>query len=76
MFGIGMQELLIILVIALLLFGSKKLPEIGGGLGRAIRNFKRAVSEEDQIDITPANHDKNKQPDQASRNASDKNDRA
>ena len=61
MFGIGMQELLIILVIALVLFGSKKLPEIGGGLGRAIRNFKRAVSENDQIDITPPNTDKTKQ---------------
>ena len=55
MFGIGMQELLIILVIALILFGAKKLPEVGGGLGRAIRNFKRAVSEPEQIDITPSN---------------------
>lgn len=53
MFGIGTQEILIILVIVLLLFGSKKLPEIGGGLGRAIRNFKRASSEPDEIDITP-----------------------
>ncbi|MDR2574293.1 MAG: twin-arginine translocase TatA/TatE family subunit [Desulfovibrio sp.] len=53
MFGIGMQELLIILVIGLLVFGSKKLPEIGGGLGRAIRNFRRAATEPDEIDITP-----------------------
>ncbi len=51
--GIGTQEILIILVIVLLLFGAKKLPEIGGGLGRAIRNFKRASSEPDEIDITP-----------------------
>jgi sec-independent protein translocase protein TatA len=53
MFGIGMQELLLILVVALLVFGAKKLPEIGGGLGRAIRNFRRAATEPDEIDITP-----------------------
>ena len=44
MFGIGMQELLLILVVVLLIFGANKLPEIGGGLGRAIRNFRRASS--------------------------------
>lgn len=53
MFGIGMQEILVILVIGLLIFGANKLPEIGGGLGRAIRNFRRASSEPDEIDITP-----------------------
>ncbi|MDR3320622.1 MAG: twin-arginine translocase TatA/TatE family subunit [Desulfovibrio sp.] len=53
MFGIGIQELLLILVVALLFFGAKKLPEIGGGLGRAIRNFRRAATEPDEIDITP-----------------------
>ena len=53
MFGIGMQELLLILVVVLLIFGANKLPEIGGGLGRAIRNFRRASSEHDEIDITP-----------------------
>lgn len=53
MYGIGMQELLVILVIVVVLFGAKKLPEIGGGLGRAIRNFKRASTEPDEIDITP-----------------------
>lgn len=53
MFGIGIQELLVVLVLVLLVFGANKLPEIGGGLGRAIRNFKRATSEPDEIDITP-----------------------
>ena len=49
----GMQEILLILVVVLVLFGAKKLPEIGSGLGRAIRNFKKATSEPDEIDITP-----------------------
>ena len=56
MYGIGMQELLLILVIVVLIFGSKKLPEIGGGLGKAIR--KRASSEPDEIDITPKDEKK------------------
>jgi len=45
MFGIGMPELIIILVIILIIFGDGKLPEIGGGMGKAIRNFKKATSE-------------------------------
>ena len=53
MFGIGMQELLVILVLVLVIFGAKRLPEIGSGLGRAIRNFRQASSEPDEIDITP-----------------------
>lgn len=69
MFGIGMQEILIILVVALVLFGAKRLPEVGGGLGRAIRNFKRALSEPDQIDITPDNSGKAKQPEREPENS-------
>ena len=53
MFGLGMQELLIILIIVLVLFGGSRLPEIGKGIGQAIRNFKKATSEPDEIDITP-----------------------
>ena len=53
MCGIGTQEILVILVIVLVVFGAKRLPEIGGGLGRAIRNFRQAASEPDEIDITP-----------------------
>ena len=45
MFGIGMPELIIILVIILIIFGAGKLPEIGGGMGKAIRNFKNATTE-------------------------------
>jgi sec-independent protein translocase protein TatA len=40
MFGIGMPELIIILIIILIIFGAGKLPEIGAGMGKAIRNFK------------------------------------
>ena len=47
MFGIGMPELIIILVIILIIFGAGKLPEIGGGMGKAIRNFKKATKEVD-----------------------------
>lgn len=45
MFGIGMPELIIILVIIMIIFGAGKLPEIGGGLGKAIRNFKTSMSD-------------------------------
>ena len=53
MFGVSMPELLLLLVVVLLVFGSNKLPEIGGWLGRAIRNFRRSSTEPDEIDITP-----------------------
>jgi sec-independent protein translocase protein TatA len=50
MFGntIGPGEILIVLVLALLIFGPKKLPELGKGLGRGMRDFKRAVSGDDE----------------------------
>ena len=48
MFGIGMPELIIILVIILIIFGAGKLPEIGAGMGKAIRNFKGASDEEEE----------------------------
>ncbi|MDR3175934.1 MAG: twin-arginine translocase TatA/TatE family subunit [Desulfovibrio sp.] len=56
--GIGTQEILLILVAVLVLFGAKKLPEIGSGLGRAIKNFRKATSEPDEIDITPPKSEK------------------
>ncbi len=46
MFGIGMPELIIILIIILIIFGAGKLPQIGSGLGKGIRNFKKATQEE------------------------------
>lgn len=53
MFGLGMPELLIILVIIMVLFGASRLPEIGKGIGQAIRNFKKATNEPEEIDVTP-----------------------
>jgi len=52
MFGIGLQELVIILVIALVIFGPTKLPQIGSGLGKAIRDFKKGVSDDDSDNAT------------------------
>jgi len=48
MFGIGMPELIIILIIILIIFGAGKLPEIGAGMGKAIRNFKGAASDSEK----------------------------
>ncbi len=53
MFGLGMQELIIILIIVLVLFGASRLPELGKGIGQAIRNFKKGISEPEEIDVTP-----------------------
>jgi len=53
MFGLGTQELIIILVIIVVLFGATKLPQIGSGIGQAIKNFKKSVREGDEIDVTP-----------------------
>jgi sec-independent protein translocase protein TatA len=47
MFGLGFQEVLLLLVIALLLFGSKRLPEVGKALGTSIREFKKAMQGDD-----------------------------
>ncbi|HWP22886.1 MAG TPA: twin-arginine translocase TatA/TatE family subunit [Candidatus Binatia bacterium] len=50
MFGLG--ELLVILVIVLVVF-SRRLPDLGEGLGKSIRKFRKAMSEPDEIDVTP-----------------------
>jgi len=53
MFGLGLQELLILLAIVMVLFGGKKLPELASGMGKALRNFKKASTGTDEIDVTP-----------------------
>jgi len=60
MFGIGMPELIIILVIILIIFGAGKLPEIGAGMGKAIRNFKGATDEEEEKKKDPEKIDEEK----------------
>ncbi len=57
MFGIGTTELFIVLGIVIVIFGARRLPELGSGLGKAIKNFKAGVSGKDEIDVTP-NQDK------------------
>lgn len=46
MFGLGHMELIVILIIVLIIFGAGKLPEIGSGIGKGIRNFKKATHEQ------------------------------
>jgi len=63
MFGLGLQELIIVLVIVMVLFGAKRLPELASGMGKAIKNFKKAAAEPDDIDVTSKKksvEDKNK----------------
>ena len=56
--GIGIPELLIAAIIALLVFGPSKLPEIAKGLGKAIRNFRSSANGLDENDVTPKENEK------------------
>jgi sec-independent protein translocase protein TatA len=54
MFGsFGWMELLLILIIVLIIFGAGKIPQLGEGLGKAIKGFKKSVNEADAVDVTP-----------------------
>jgi sec-independent protein translocase protein TatA len=59
-FGMGFGELVLILVIVVVVFGATKLPQLGDGLGKAIKNFKRAVTSQDEIDVSPGDQPKDK----------------
>jgi sec-independent protein translocase protein TatA len=45
MFGLGMPELIVILIIVLVIFGANRLPQLGEGLGKAIKGFKKGISD-------------------------------
>ncbi|MBN2369608.1 MAG: twin-arginine translocase TatA/TatE family subunit [Vicinamibacteria bacterium] len=49
MFGLGVQELVIILVIVVLLFGASRLPKLGGAVGQTLRNFRQGLKGEDSV---------------------------
>jgi sec-independent protein translocase protein TatA len=55
---LGTTELLLILVIVVVVFGATKLPQLGDGLGRAIKNFKRSMNSQNEIDVSPGAKDK------------------
>jgi sec-independent protein translocase protein TatA len=58
MFGsFGWMELMLILIIVLIIFGAGKIPQLGEGLGKAIKGFKKSVNEADAIDVTPPSSD-------------------
>lgn len=49
----GWMELLLILIIVLIIFGAGKIPQLGEGLGKAIKGFKKSVAEAEAVDVTP-----------------------
>jgi sec-independent protein translocase protein TatA len=63
MFGLGTQELIIILLIVVVLFGATRLPKIGSGIGQAIKNFKKGIKEGEEIDVTPQKDEKKEKTD-------------
>ena len=50
MFGLGTTELMIIMVLVLIVFGAGKLPQVGGALGKGLRNFKQGVKDEPELE--------------------------
>lgn len=50
--NIGITELIVILVIVVILFGATRLPQVGEGIGKAIKNFKKAISDSDDKNNT------------------------
>lgn len=53
----GMGEIIIVLIVVILVFGANKIPQLGDGLGKGIRNFKKALGEDPAIDVTPKKPD-------------------
>lgn len=61
MLGLSPLELGVIALVVVLLFGTKRLPELGSGVGKAITNFKKAYKEGTEIDVTPKPSDSDEQ---------------
>ena len=59
MFGLGTQELILILIIVVVIFGAGKIPELGGAIGKGIRNFKKSMAEPEKDSETKKLDDKN-----------------
>lgn len=58
MFGLGMPEILLIVLVLVLLFGPKRIPELGRGIGQAISSFKKGLRDGERDDADPASTDK------------------
>jgi sec-independent protein translocase protein TatA len=58
MFGFGMPELIIVLVIVMVIFGAGRLPELGSAFGKSLSNFKKGVQDKDVTEINPKGDDK------------------
>ncbi len=56
--GIGTNELLIVLAIVVILFGAKKIPDLATGLGKGIKDFKKAIREDDEVDNSVSTKEK------------------
>jgi len=69
MFGFGVWELVIVLIIIVVLF-SRKLPEIGEGLGKGIRSFRKSIQQSDEIDVTPDNEQEKEDKDKRDKESS------
>jgi sec-independent protein translocase protein TatA len=70
--NLGFSELIIVLLIIVVVFGSTKLPQLGDGLGRAIKNFKRAVTNQNEIEVSPKKGDPENDAPAAATPAADK----
>jgi len=64
MFGLGIGELVVVLVIVLVIFGAGRLPEVMGSLGKGVQSFRKGLREPPEIDVTPEDAE-NKKPPQA-----------
>lgn len=58
----GLTGVLLVIIVVLIITGFSKLPELGSGLGRSIKNFKRSLNEPDEIDVTPESERKKNEP--------------